>query len=85
MHEGQKGIILPHTNEIEAKLLEAMELEDPEVVENRIITHSKDPAEREEVLSDFEVTPDPAVLISTYVVQGYDGKHCDFAILLYND
>ena len=33
LHEGQKGIILPHTNEIEAKLLEAMELEDPEVVE----------------------------------------------------
>jgi hypothetical protein len=42
LHEGQKGIILPHTNEIEAKLLEAIELEDPEIIKNRIITHSKD-------------------------------------------
>ncbi len=82
LHEGQKGIILPHTNEIEAKLLEAIEIEDPEMIKNRIITHTKDPTEREEVLSEFEITPDPAVLISTYIGQGYDGKHCDFAILI---
>ena len=39
-------------------------------------------AEREELLAEFEATRDDAVLISTYVGQGYDGKHCDFCIIV---
>jgi superfamily II DNA or RNA helicase len=77
LHSGQKGLILPHTNEIEEKLLLALEDLDPTVVEERLLTHSKEVAEREEVLAEFEATRDDAVLISTYVGQGYDGKHCD--------
>jgi Rad3-related DNA helicase len=34
------------------------------------------------VLAEFEATRDDAVLISTYVGQGYDGKHCDFCIIV---
>jgi Rad3-related DNA helicase len=82
LHSGQKGLILPHTNEIEEKLLLALEDLDPTVVEERLLTHSKEVAEREEVLAEFEATRDDAVLISTYVGQGYDGKHCDFCIIV---
>ena len=46
------------------------------------MTHSKEATDREEVLAEFEICPDPAVLLSTYVNQGYDGKHCGFAIIV---
>lgn len=81
IHEDEKGIILPYTNEIEERLLEEIKRLDAGAYQ-RLMTHSKDAAEREEVLEEFEVCPDPAVLLSTYVNQGYDGKHCGFAIIV---
>ena len=82
LHSGQKGLVLPHTNEIEEKLLLALEDIDPVVVEDRFLTHGKEAGAREKVLAEFEATRDDAVLISTYVGQGYDGKHCDFCIIV---
>jgi Rad3-related DNA helicase len=81
LHDHEKGIILPYTNEIEERLFEEIKRLDPDA-HSRLMTHTKDATDREEVLAEFEVCPDPAVLLSTYVNQGYDGKHCGFAIIV---
>ena len=80
LHPNEKGLILPYTNEIESRLLEEIERLDSKAYQ-RILTHGKDASEREEVLEEVEVTPTPDVLMSTYTNQGYDGKHCGFAII----
>ncbi len=81
LHDHEKGIILPYTNEIEEKLYDEIKRLDPDA-HDRLMTHSKEATDREEVLAEFEICPDPAVLLSTYVNQGYDGKHCGFAIIV---
>ena len=80
LHPKEKGMILPYTNEIESRLLEEIERLDKDAFQ-RILTHGKDAGEREEVLEEFEISPTPDVLMSTYTNQGYDGKHCGFAII----
>ncbi len=47
----------------------------------RLIQHTKNPSEREEVLEGFKEKEGNGILISTYANQGYDNEDIRFVIL----
>jgi len=76
----QKGLILPYTDELEKKILEAVADVDRNVAD-RIITHSKNPTERDQVFENFNKSQGNQILVSTYANQGYDGGSVGFLVI----
>ena len=60
LHDHEKGIILPYTNEIEERLYEEIKRLDPDA-HSRLMTHTKDATDREEVLAEFEISLESTV------------------------
>ena len=75
----QKGLILPYTDTIESLLVNSLMDNHPEVA-TRLIQHTKNPQEREEVLSNFRTKGGSGMLVSTYANQGYDNDKIHFTI-----
>jgi len=76
-----KGLILPYTDTIESLLVNALSEKHPEVA-TRLIQHTKNPTEREDVLSNFSKEGGKGILVSTYANQGYDNEHIRFVIIV---
>lgn len=76
-----KGLILPYTDTIESLLVNSLMDNHPEMA-TRIVQHTKDPKEREGVLSDFTKPSGNGVLVSTYANQGYDNENIHFVIIV---
>ena len=77
----QKGLILPYTDTIESLLSNALTERQPEIA-TRLVQHTKNPKEREEILSDFNCKTGNGILMSTYANQGYDNKNIHFVIIV---
>jgi len=75
-----KGLILPFTNDLEENLVTSIHENSPEVA-SRLIRHSKNSKERDQVFADFNASPNNEILISTYANQGYDGKTVRFCVI----
>jgi Rad3-related DNA helicase len=77
----QKGLILPYTDTIESLLVNSLMDNHPEIA-TRLLQHTKNPHEREEVLSGFNQEAGSGILMSTYANQGYDNEHIHFVIIV---
>tara|TARA_B100001778_G_scaffold334927_1_gene349161 strand:- start:5229 stop:7358 length:2130 start_codon:yes stop_codon:yes gene_type:complete len=77
----QKGLILPYTDTIESLLSNALTERHPEIA-TRLLQHTKNPQEREEILSDFTKKSGNGILMSTYANQGYDNQNIHFVIIV---
>jgi len=75
-----KGLILPYTDSIETSMADLLADNHPEIAA-RLIQHSKNPAEREGVLKDFQGSEGNGILMSTYANQGYDNRDIRFVII----
>ena len=76
----QKGLILPYTDELEKNIIEAVSALDRNVAD-RLVTHSKNPAERDQVFENFTKSGGNQILVSTYANQGYDGGSVGFLVI----
>lgn len=76
-----KGLILPYTDTIESLLVNSLTERHPELA-TRLVQHTKNPSEREEVLSNFNRKSGKGILVSTYANQGYDNEHIKFVIIV---
>ena len=76
----QKGLILPYTDELEKNILEAVGKIDRNVAD-RMMTHTKNPNERDQVFENFTKSTGNPILISTYANQGYDGGSVGFLVI----
>ena len=76
----QKGLILPYTNELEKNILEAVAKVDRNVAD-RMMTHTKNPNERDQVFDNFTKSTGNPILVSTYANQGYDGGSVGFLVI----
>lgn len=79
-YPNEKGLILPFTNDLEENLITALHELSPTVA-SRLIRHSKNSKERNQVFADFNNSPNNEILISTYANQGYDGKTVRFCVI----
>lgn len=77
----QKGLILPYTDTIESLLVNSLMDNHPETA-TRLVQHTKNPKEREEVLSGFNSKSGSGILVSTYANQGYDNENIHFVIIV---
>ena len=75
-----KGLILPYTDGIESAVVDILSDNHPEIAA-RLVQHTKNPQEREDVLEDFKGDDGNGILISTYANQGYDNKDIKFVII----
>ena len=76
----QKGLILPYTDELESKIIEAVAEVDRNVAD-RLVTHTKNPTERDQVFERFNHSQGNQILVSTYANQGYDGGSVGFLVI----
>ena len=76
-----KGLILPYTDTIESLLVNSLMDNHPEIA-TRLVQHTKEPKEREEVLSGFNKPSGNGILVSTYANQGYDNENIHFVIVV---
>jgi len=76
----QKGLILPYTDELEKNIIEAVSALDRNVAD-RLVTHSKNPTERDQVFENFTKSGGNQILVSTYANQGYDGGSVGFLVI----
>ena len=79
-YPNHKGLILPYTDSIETAMVDILSDNHPEIAA-RLIQHTKNPSEREEVLEEFKEKEGNGILISTYANQGYDNEDIRFVIL----
>ena len=75
-----KGLILPYTDGIESAVVDILSDNHPEIAA-RLVQHTKNPQEREDVLEGFKGDDGNGILISTYANQGYDNKDIKFVII----
>ena len=76
----QKGLVLPYTDELEKNIVEAVGRIDRNVAD-RLVTHSKNPNERDQVFENFTKSSGNGILVSTYANQGYDGGSVGFLVI----
>jgi Rad3-related DNA helicase len=79
-YPNHKGLILPYTDGIESAVVDILSDNHPEIAA-RLVQHTKNPKEREDVLEGFKKDDSNGILISTYANQGYDNKDIKFVII----